>query len=61
MSTKLSPIESEFETEEQATSYDLWFRSKVEEALNDQRPSIPHDKAMARIRSLIDAAKQKRA
>ena len=29
VSTPLSPIVSEFETEEQAASYDRWFRAKV--------------------------------
>ena len=29
---KLSPIESEFATTEEAEAYDLWFRAKVEKA-----------------------------
>ncbi len=61
MSTKLSPIESEFETEEQAASYDRWFRSKVEAALSDQRPPVPHDEAMARLQTIVASAKQKKA
>ena len=40
---KLDPRVSEFETEEQAASYDRWFRAKVEAALNDDRPGVPHD------------------
>lgn len=55
MSTPLDPPESEFETTEEAESYDRWFRAKVERALVDPRPSIPHDAAMARIRTKLDA------
>lgn len=55
MSTQLSPIVSEFETEEQAASYDAWFRAKVKESLEDPRPSIPHDAVMAEMRELIES------
>lgn len=57
--TKLSPIVSEFETEEQAASYDRWFRAEAQASLDDPSPGIPHDEAMARIRATIEAAKQK--
>lgn len=50
MSAVLSPIVSEFETEEQAASYDHWFRAKVQASLDDPRPRVPHDQAMAQIR-----------
>ena len=40
MSAPLSPIVSEFETEEQATSYDAWFRAKVNASIENPRP--PH-------------------
>lgn len=56
---QLSPIVSEFETDEQAGSYDRWFRSKVNAALEDPRPSVPHDQAMARVAAAIEAAKKK--
>lgn|GEM_PF-261624 len=55
----LDPIISEFATEEQAASYDRWFRAKVQASLDDPRPSVPHDEAMARIRATIDSVKQK--
>lgn len=55
MSTQLSPIVSEFETEEQAASYDAWFRAKVKASLEDPRPSIPHDVVMAEMRELIES------
>ncbi|WP_342214427.1 type II toxin-antitoxin system RelB family antitoxin [Pseudomonas fluorescens] len=48
----LSPIVSEFETEEQAASYDRWFRAKVQASIDDPRPSIPHDQVMAEMRAL---------
>ncbi|MHC8313662.1 type II toxin-antitoxin system RelB family antitoxin [Pseudomonas sp. GT1P32] len=47
MSAELSPIVSEFETEEQAASYDLWFRAKVQASLDDPRPNVPHYQVMA--------------
>lgn len=53
MPTVLDPIVSEFATQEDADAYDVWFRAKVEEALDDPRPSIPHDQVMAHIDNLI--------
>lgn len=55
MSTTLSPIVSEFETEEQAASYDRWFRAKVQASRDGSRPSVPHDETMARIRQKLAA------
>lgn len=46
---KLDPIVSEFATTEEAEAYDAWFRAKVQESLDDPRPPIPHDQAVARI------------
>ncbi len=61
MNTSISPIVSEFETEEQAASYDVWFRAKVQASLDDPRPSIPHDQVMAEIDAIIaEAEKQHR-
>ncbi|MBK5529849.1 antitoxin [Pseudomonas sp. TH06] len=54
MSAELSPIVSEFESEEQAASYDRWFRAKVQASIDDPRPSIPHDQVMAEMRALIE-------
>lgn len=59
MSTRLSPIVSEFETEEQAASYDRWFRAKVQASLDDPRPKIPHDEVMARMEAIIEAAEKR--
>lgn len=50
---KLDPRVSEFETEAQAESYDRWFRAKVEAAMESDRPKVPHDEAIARVRATI--------
>lgn len=60
MNAVLSPIVSEFETEEQAANYDRWFRAKVEASLADPRPSIPHDQVMAEMDAIIAQAEQRR-
>lgn len=57
--TTLTPIESEFETREQAASYDSWFRAKVRASLLDGHPVIPHDEAMNQIDAVIDAAERR--
>ena len=61
MNTKpLDPIISEFATEEQAASYDRWFRAKVQASLDDPRPSIPHDQVTAEMEAIIAEAEQHR-
>lgn len=60
MSAQLSPIVSEFETQEQADSYDRWFRAKVKASLDDPRPSIPHDQVMAEMEAIIEQAEVRR-
>lgn len=57
---KLDPIISEFETAEQAASYDRWFRKRVQAAIDDPRPSVPHDEVMQRIEATIEAAAARR-
>lgn len=53
MSVQLSPIVSEFETQEQADSHDRWFRRKVQESLDDSRPGVAHDQVMAEMEAII--------
>ncbi|MDQ0651246.1 type II toxin-antitoxin system RelB family antitoxin [Pseudomonas cedrina] len=60
MSIPLSPIVSEFETEEQAASYDHWFRAKVQASIDDPRPSIPHDEAMAEVERMLEERREAR-
>jgi hypothetical protein len=55
--TKLTPIESEFASTEEAEAHDAWFRAQVEASLADPRPSIPHDQVMAEIQAIIDRHK----
>ena len=51
---KLSPIESEFDSTEEAEAYDAWFRAKIERALASTKPRIPHDEVMAKARKLLE-------
>ncbi len=55
--TKLTPIESEFATTEEAEAYDAWFRAEVEAAMASDEPDVPHDEAMARMQAIIDRRK----
>lgn len=57
----LDPIISEFHTEAEAESYDRWFRAKVQEALDDPRPSIPHDEAMRQVQIRLEQLRSGRA
>jgi DNA-damage-inducible protein J len=41
------------------SAYDAWFRAKVQEALEDSRPTISHKQVMAQARDVI--AKNRRA
>lgn len=50
----LSPIVSEFDSEERANAYEHWLREKVARSLADKRPLIPHDEAMAGVRAVIE-------
>lgn len=61
MNTARSPIVSEFDSDEQEASYDLWFRAKVEEALNSEKPRLPHDAAMVKVQTLLDERERTRA
>jgi hypothetical protein len=60
MSIPLSPIVSEFGTEEEADSYDRWFRARVQASIDDPRPSVPHDQVMAEMRALIESKQKER-
>ncbi|BDB17874.1 hypothetical protein cym2001_12390 [Pseudomonas sp. CYM-20-01] len=47
------------DTEEQADSYDRWFRAKIQAALEDTSPGIPHDEVMAEMQALIESKLKK--
>uniref|UniRef100_UPI0035CA2409 type II toxin-antitoxin system RelB family antitoxin n=1 Tax=uncultured Sphingomonas sp. TaxID=158754 RepID=UPI0035CA2409 len=55
---KLSPIESEFATTEEAEAYDVWFRAKVQAAIDSTEPDVPHDEVMAGLREIIERKKR---
>lgn len=59
--TALDPLISEFDTQEQADAYDIWFRRKVQEALDSKQPRLPHDAAMARVNVLLEEMRAKHA
>jgi len=59
MNAILSPLVSEFETEEQATSYVAWVKAKVQASLDDPRPGIPHDQVMAEMEAIIVEAESR--
>lgn len=59
--TTLDPRISEFQTQEQADSYDLWFRAKVQEAVDSKKPRIPHDQVMAEMWAVIEQHAPKKA
>jgi hypothetical protein len=45
---KLDPLLSDFETQEEADSYDRWFRAKVQKSLDTDRALfIPHEEVIA--------------
>lgn len=39
-------------------AYDAWFRAKVQEALDDPRPAVPHAQVMQEAQALIDAKRR---
>lgn len=45
----------------EAAAYDKWFRGKVQEALDDPRPSIPHKQVMQEMRDLIESKRKQHA
>ena len=45
----------------EAAAYDKWFRAQVQAALDDPRPTIPHEKVMAKVQAVIDAKRKKHA
>ena len=53
MSAVLSPIVSEFETQEAADAYDAWFRAKVQASIDNPRPSVAHDQVLDDINATL--------
>lgn len=42
------------------SAYDAWFRAKVQEALQDIRPAVPHKQVMAEARNLVAQSRRAR-
>ncbi|MGH7985966.1 MAG: type II toxin-antitoxin system RelB/DinJ family antitoxin [Candidatus Binataceae bacterium] len=42
-------------------TYDAWFRAKVQEALADTHPTVPHRRIMHEAQALIDRKRRARA
>jgi hypothetical protein len=60
MTKPISPLVSEFESEEQAASYTAWLQDKVKRSLEDPREAVAHDQLMAELESIITQAEQQR-
>ncbi|MGJ8518415.1 type II toxin-antitoxin system RelB family antitoxin [Carnimonas bestiolae] len=60
MRTPFDPRISEFATQEDADSYDKWFREKIERSLADTRPGVPHDQLMAELDEIIAKTESRR-
>jgi hypothetical protein len=46
---------------EDPVEYDKWFRAKVQESLDDPRPTIPHAQVMAEMEVIIAKAAARKA
>lgn len=44
-----------------AEAHDAWFRAKVQEALDDPRPGVPHQKVMDDAQAVIDRKRRARS
>ncbi|MDP9932829.1 type II toxin-antitoxin system RelB/DinJ family antitoxin [Variovorax paradoxus] len=44
-----------------ADAHDAWFRAKVQEALDDTRPAVPHQQVRADAQAIIDRKRRARS
>lgn len=58
MTLKQTEISSEHQ---QAEDYDRWFREQVQQALDDPRPALSHDEAMAKLEAMLKEKRMLRA
>ncbi|WP_339480867.1 antitoxin [Pseudomonas fluorescens] len=54
----LCPVVPDLDPEEQAASYDRWFRAEVQASLDDPRPSIPHEQVMEEMNALMESMRK---
>lgn len=59
MDPLISTIVSDFESEEQAASYDRWLIAKIQASIDDPRPSIPNEQVMADMSALMEDKRRK--
>lgn len=50
---------SKFQTQEQTDSYGRWFLAKVQEAIDSNKPRIPHAQVMAEMWDVIEQHSRK--
>lgn len=61
MNTQLDTIVSEFETQEQADSYDRWLKAKVQHSIDNPGQEMPHDQVMTKVDTIIDDVEQRQS
>lgn len=44
----------------EAAAYNQWIKAEIQEAIDDPRPSIPHDQVMKNVQAKLDSLKKKR-
>lgn len=59
MNTEFDPIVSEFDSSDHEAKYNAWFKAKVESSKADQRPGIPHDQVVARLKKRREERNQR--
>ncbi|EHU2136595.1 hypothetical protein J921_1792 [Acinetobacter baumannii 25493_8] len=59
MHTEFDPIVSEFDSSDHEAQYNAWFKAKVEASQADQRPGIPHDQVVARLKKRREERNQR--
>jgi hypothetical protein len=47
-------MDAPFATPEEALAHDAWLRAKVQAAIDEPGPSIPHHQVMAELRARIE-------
>lgn len=55
MPTLPHPDHAGFASAEEAQAYDRWYREKVQAAMDDPSPGIPHEVVMAEMQAIIEA------
>jgi hypothetical protein len=53
MNQAYDPLVSPFKSNEQEVSYNAWLNAKFDASVNDARPNVAHDEAMAKINLLL--------